>query len=136
MYDCMPACLFECHVCAVSARPEEGVRSSRTEVTDDCELPCGCCKSSLWKSSQSSRLFILLSSYLHLVGAGILKAPWSRSTLVTTEKTHVSRRRVERNLPPEECEDIDCQVQQHSSYELIIHTDALHALGNSKCTGH
>jgi hypothetical protein len=38
-----PARMYVCHMCAwCSQRPEEGIRSPGTEVTDSCELPRGC----------------------------------------------------------------------------------------------
>ena len=38
----LSARMYVCHVCAwCSQRPEEGVRSPTTAVTDGCEPPCG-----------------------------------------------------------------------------------------------
>lgn len=42
MSECLPACMSMHHMYMMSWRSEEGVRSSRTRVTDGCELlPCG-----------------------------------------------------------------------------------------------
>ena len=39
----LPGCLSMHHLCArCSWRPEEGVRSPRSGVTNGCEAPCGC----------------------------------------------------------------------------------------------
>ena len=44
MFMCvLPVCMSVYHVHAgCSRRPEEGIKSSGTEVIDSCELPCRC----------------------------------------------------------------------------------------------
>lgn len=50
-HELLPACVYEC---LVPWRPDEGIGSSGTGVTPDCELPCGCWKLNLDPSARAA----------------------------------------------------------------------------------
>lgn len=72
VYECLPACIYEYHVCARCLRkPEEGIRAL---VTNSCKPPCGCWEPSPGKKQEQS---VLLTLLFHLSAPGLVF--WNRA---------------------------------------------------------